>query len=229
MLVIFDIDGTLCRTSQLDDDCWRLAAREVLGIESMSTDWNDYPHSTDESIASHLLKQARGVEARRKDIDELRDRFVAILEEAHESAPDRMKQTPGASEFINRLVSEGHGVAIATGGWTASARFKLDCCGIEHRSIPSAFACDAHPRAEIIEIARSRTLESGIGITDDTDVVYIGDGLWDLTAARNLGIGFVGIASGDRELLLREAGANHVFPDFLGQDDLLVALSESLI
>ena len=71
MLVIFDIDGTLCRTSQLDDDCWRLAALEVLGIASMSTDWNEYPHSTDESIASTLHERAHGVEAGRQDIDVL--------------------------------------------------------------------------------------------------------------------------------------------------------------
>ena len=173
MLVIFDIDGTLCRTSQLDDDCWRLAAAEVLDIESMSTDWNDYPHSTDESIASTLHQRARGTVAGRKDVDLLRDRFVSILQDAHDAEPDSMKQTPGASDFIARLLSEGHGVAIATGGWTPSARFKLECCGIEHESIPSAFACDAHPRAEIIEIARARAIEQGSHSATDPAVVYV--------------------------------------------------------
>lgn len=228
MLVIFDIDGTLCRTSQLDDDCWRLAASEALGLEAMSTDWNDYPHSTDESIACALHERARGQKASREDIDVLRDRFVAILHEAHESAPERMKSTPGACEFIERLRSEGHGVAIATGGWTASARLKLECCGIEHKSIPSAFACDAHPRAEIIEIARKRAHEQGIHDADDPAVVYIGDGLWDLTAARHLGIGFVGLATGQREVLLRESGANDVFGDFLDQEAFLEALRVSM-
>ena len=227
MLVIFDIDGTLCRTSQLDDDCWRLAAREVLGIASMSTDWNEYPHSTDESIASALHERVHGVEAGREDIDVLRDRFVSILQDAQEASPDLMKQTPGASGIIARLHSEGHGVAIATGGWTPSARFKLQSCGIEHDSIPSAFACDAHPRADIIEIARKRAIEQGVHAEDDSSVVYVGDGLWDLIAARQLGIGFVGLASGQRELLLREAGANDVFPDFLDEERFLEALRET--
>ena len=224
MLVIFDIDGTLCRTSDLDDACWRLAALEVLGIESMSTDWSDYPHSTDESIASALHERARGVPPQRADIDILRDRFVAILQEAHESTSEPMTQTPGASDFITRLRCEGHGVAIATGGWTASAIFKLECCGIEHDLIPSAFACDAHPRTDIIEIARARALEKGMHAEDDPNIVYVGDGLWDLTAARSLGIGFVGLATGQRELQLREAGANDVFSDFLDQDVFLEAL-----
>ena len=227
MLVIFDIDGTLCRTSQLDDDCWRLAATEVLGIENMSTDWNDYPHSTDESIAGALHQAARGSEPSRAEVDLLRDRFVEILREAHDASPDAMKPTPGASDFIERLVSEGHGVAIATGGWTPSARFKLECCGIEHDRIPAAFACDAQPRAEIIEIARTRAILEGRHREDDPAVVYVGDGLWDLTASRRLGIGFVGLANGRREVLLREAGANFVFPDFLDQSAFLEALLDS--
>ena len=142
--------------------------------------------------------------------------------------PTRPQATPGASDFIARLLSEGHGVAIATGGWTASARLKLECCGIEHKSIPSAFACDAHPRAEIIEIARKRAHEQGIHDADDPAVVYIGDGLWDLTAARHLGIGFVGLATGQREVLLRESGANDVFGDFLDQEAFLEALRVSM-
>ena len=227
MLVIFDIDGTLCRTSRLDDDCWRAAASEILGIGSMSTDWNDYPHSTDESIASALHERVHGSKAGREDVDLLRDRFVSILRETHDASPDLMKQTSGASAFLTRLRAEGHGIAIATGGWTASARFKLRCCGIEHDSIPAAFACDAHPRADIIEIARARAVRQGEHSLNDPAVVYVGDGLWDLTAARQLGIGFIGLASGERELLLREAGADQVFPDFLDQDRFLQALHET--
>jgi phosphoglycolate phosphatase-like HAD superfamily hydrolase len=193
----------------------------------MSTDWNDYPHSTDESIAGALHESARGYEASRAEIDFLRDRFVEIIREAHEASPEVMRSTPGASEFITRLISEGHGVAIATGGWTPSARFKLECCGIKHDSIPSAFACDAHPRAAIIEIARTRAIQMGDHREQDPAVVYVGDGLWDLTAARQLGIGFVGLATGQREVLLREAGANFVFPDFLDQSAFLEALLDS--
>ena len=140
----------------------------------MSTDWNDYPHSTDESIASALHERVHGSKAGREDVDLLRDRFVSILRETHDASPDLMKQTSGASAFLTRLRAEGHGIAIATGGWTASARFKLRCCGIEHDSIPAAFACDAHPRADIIEIARARAVRQGEHSLNDPAVVYVG-------------------------------------------------------
>ncbi|MEC7352706.1 MAG: hypothetical protein VYD99_06215, partial [Planctomycetota bacterium] len=55
LLTVFDIDGTLCRTSGIDDSCWIRTARELFGVEKLSTDWSDYPHSTDESIAATLL------------------------------------------------------------------------------------------------------------------------------------------------------------------------------
>ena len=41
-LVVFDIDGTLLRTSGVDDECYAQALRETLGIEGISTDWGAY-------------------------------------------------------------------------------------------------------------------------------------------------------------------------------------------
>jgi phosphoglycolate phosphatase-like HAD superfamily hydrolase len=45
-------------------------------------------------------------------------------------------------------------------------------------------------------------------------VTYVGDGVWDIKAARNLGWGFIGIASGDGAEQLRRAGAAMVLPNF---------------
>ena len=45
-------------------------------------------------------------------------------------------------------------------------------------------------------------------------MVYIGDGLWDIRASRSLGIPFIGVGRGEREKMLRAAGAKIVVPDF---------------
>lgn len=45
-------------------------------------------------------------------------------------------------------------------------------------------------------------------------ITYIGDGPWDLLAAKNLGIDFLGIAKGNRAILLKELGAHNVFEEY---------------
>ncbi|MFZ2869038.1 hypothetical protein, partial [Zavarzinia sp.] len=79
--------------------------------------------------------------------------------------------------------------------------------------VPAAFS-DAHDeRAGIIDAASARAAaEHGI---DEFEIrVYVGDGVWDAAAARELGIGFVGIGSGERAAALRAAGAQRVIEDY---------------
>ncbi|MEE2681042.1 MAG: HAD family hydrolase [Planctomycetota bacterium] len=226
LLTVFDIDGTLCRTSGLDDACWCQAAREVLAVQEMSTDWSDYPHSTDEAIASALIREHHRVEPDRVLLDRLRDHFVSLLEASHARDPSCIQATPGACQLLSQLSDRGQPVAIATGGWTASARFKLAEAGIDWTELPAAYACDAHPREEIISLSIRRAARMNhCEVADFSRVVYVGDGLWDLRAADALGISFLGIASGERARLLEAAGAHPVFEDFTNLERILPFLS----
>lgn len=226
-LTVFDIDGTLCQTSGLDDACWRTAARDVLGIEEMSTDWSHYPHSTDESIACALIREHHGVEPDRALLDRLRDHFVSLLENAHTQDPDCIQATPGACRLLSILGEQSHPVAIATGGWTSSARFKLAHSGIDWEGVPSAFACDAHPREQIISLAIDRAAERyRCTPAEFGRIVYVGDGIWDLKASCALGISFVGLAGGQRAELLGQAGARAIHENFQDLDSVLASLSE---
>lgn len=225
MIVIFDIDGTLCRTSHVDDDCWCRAASEVLGVDGMTTDWGAYPHSTDEAIACALIEEHLGAEADRALLDRLRDRFVELLYRTHAESPNLFQPTPGAGALIEHLRSFGVHLAIATGGWKRSALFKLQSAGLPVDGVPAAFADDAHPREDIITIARQLAADAaGIGVGELGDVVYVGDGLWDLRASKRLGIGFVGIADGERARDLAAAGAKRVLVDFVDTKRFMDAL-----
>ena len=70
-------------------------------------------------------------------------------------------------------------------------------------------------------------IESSAAIADG--VVYVGDGVWDLRAARRLGHGFVGVG-GDRgrERLVRE-GASVVLRDFTDLEGTVAALSAAAV
>jgi phosphoglycolate phosphatase-like HAD superfamily hydrolase len=52
------------------------------------------------------------------------------------------------------------------------------------------------------------------GVTEFESVTYIGDGLWDCTAAAGLGWRFIGIATGEQEKLLKERGATNVLRSY---------------
>lgn len=59
-LVIFDIDGTLTRTSGVDDACFIPTLAEFFGTTDFDTDWSRYPHVTDSGILDRLSRRFRG-------------------------------------------------------------------------------------------------------------------------------------------------------------------------
>jgi len=50
-LVLFDVDGTLTLTNEVDNRCYLCALGEALGGAGFDTDWTKYPHVTDSGIA----------------------------------------------------------------------------------------------------------------------------------------------------------------------------------
>ena len=223
-IVIFDVDGTLSRTSEVDDDCWLAAARSVLGVESMSTDWSDYSHSTDEAIATDLIRDRPGLSGGDDLVRRVRDDFANRISTELERNPELFRPVPGADRIFELLAAAGWVPAIATGGWRRTAEMKLGAAGVPFRDVPAAHADDAHPREEIVRIAATRALASPTSTFDRA--VYVGDGVWDVRAAARLGIGFIGIGVSEAADRIEAAGAEVVFPDYLSGDAFLEAIEE---
>jgi phosphoglycolate phosphatase-like HAD superfamily hydrolase len=221
-LVIFDVDGTLAHTSRVDDDCWVDAARAVLGIDSMSTDWSDYSHSTDEAIATDLIRDRTSLPQTVETVHRIRDAFIDRIRSAIATDADLFRPVPGSTEVFGRLHDAGWATAIATGGWRTTACLKLDAAGVPCSAVPAAHADDAHPRESIVTIAAERA-ERHHDRTFER-LVYVGDGVWDVRAAGRLGIGFVGSAEGDRAERLRAEGATIVLPGFADVEAFLAAV-----
>ncbi len=93
---------------------------------------------------------------------------------------------------------------------------KLRRANIPTEQLPLASSDDSPSREQILRIALQR---AAARTGRDFDVVtYVGDALWDLSAARYWGFHFVGIACDNDERQLRSAGATVVFPDFTDRD-----------
>lgn len=228
-LAIFDLDGTLMQTSAVDDDCYARAIADVFGITGMSSDWGSYSHSTDGAILGDLIRERMQREATADDFAAQRGRFVELLSGEPAS---RFEPTPGAAGVLAALRADGWTTAIATGGWEQSARLKLSRGGLDVADVSAAFADDALSREEIIRTAIARACAAGGAGRSRPDgapraAVYIGDGVWDLRAARALGMGFVGLARGERAQRLSEAGAAIVLPDFMDVDAVHRAVEEA--
>lgn len=71
---------------------------------------------------------------------------------------------------------------------------------------------DSPSRLEILRIAKERATTNTA--TPFEAVTYVGDGPWDITAAREMDFQFVGVACDGDEGRLRSAGASLILSDF---------------
>jgi len=213
-LVIFDIDGTLTQTTQVDDQCFIQSFVDELGIEGINTDWSRYPTVCDSGITQHIFREYLQRGPTLDEVPRLQRRFVALLEDAYCQEPRHFVEIPGARRAIHALRQDtDYRVAIATGGWKLSALLKLAKAQIDITGLPAAFADHGITREVII--AAAMAMARGIYRQQQfSHVTYVGDGVWDVRAARQLGINFIGVAQGEKETALRAEGATAIIQDF---------------
>jgi phosphoglycolate phosphatase-like HAD superfamily hydrolase len=213
-LAIFDIDGTLTESVAVDEVCFVQAFRDVLDIEGINTNWLDYNFQTDSGLAVEICRNHLGRDPGGAEIRRLQARFAQLLCAAVEGAGQPIGAIPGAALLLHSLGAQRRWlVAIATGGWGVSARFKLASAGLVVDAFPWASADDALDRVDILRTAIWRAGEH-YGQHGLEKVVSVGDRVWDVRAAKTLGIGFLGLATGDKAVRLVEEGASCVLPDF---------------
>jgi beta-phosphoglucomutase-like phosphatase (HAD superfamily) len=202
-IALFDIDGTLTASNEIDSECFAEAFRDVFGL-AIDTNWDAYEHTTDRGIASEALRRS-GRDADESALALHRTRFIQLLDERMTS----LDEIPGARAFLAELLARNWRIALCTGAWSASARLKLSRAGLDF-DLPLA-SCDE-------EISREGILRRGIELAGGTDdiLVSLGDAPWDVRATTNLGLPFIGI--GER------SGAAKVFEDYRDTAALFAAI-----
>ncbi len=142
----------------------------------------------------------------------VRDRFVRLLREGARTAAD-YRPVAGAPELLERLDCEGWAVALASGGWRESVTVKLQAAALDLALLPGGFSEDGPSRERIVVTAVRRACEYH-GCDSLNRIVCVGDGVWDVRTARQLGYAFIGVGSGAKANRLRAEGASHVVADF---------------
>ena len=209
-LAVFDLDGTLSTTNDVDSDCFVEAVQAEFGFVPES-DWSAYEHCTDEGIAVEALTGYLGKPPNALQLKGLKCRFGDLLASAAAAKPHLFAPVDGAPELLRHLADSGWILCIATGAWRVPAEVKLKAAGLPE-SIP-LFCSDSVPSREAIlsaAIAHGRAI-AGASVSR---VVAVGDGVWDVVAAANLALPFLGVGRGPHAARLCEAGALAVVPDF---------------
>jgi phosphoglycolate phosphatase-like HAD superfamily hydrolase len=224
-LVLFDVDGTLTHSDSIDAELYLRSLAEVFGFTDVDCDWSAYRHTTDSGILHEVFEMRMGREPSAVERAVFRTHFVGAVAAAAAQTPFR--EIDGARRALDHIEQlPSHRVALATGGWSDSARCKLLSAGLSYDAFPAASADDAIARASIMRIAIDRAISQLGGLLEG--VVYVGDAVWDARACRQLGLPFIGIAAGADADRLRAEGARAVLADYSDIAELCTVLEQSL-
>jgi len=229
-LVLFDVDGTLTATNKVDAECYAAAFGRVFGFALPTTDWAAYAHVTDSGIIHETLEHAWGRPASADELAAFESAFVEALQEAHARCPDGFREIPGAAAILESIGARSDMAAgIASGGMRGSAYFKLACAGIRADALPGGFANDAVTRHGIVRCAITRCAAGrpagGSGVPAAFhDIVYVGDGPWDVRTSADLGMRFVGVTGDGQRARLHALGVAVCVEDYRNADAFFAAL-----
>jgi phosphoglycolate phosphatase-like HAD superfamily hydrolase len=183
--VVFDIDGTLIDSYDLDERLYRRAVLSETPAVKFRNSWREYRYSTDSGILMEILEEFNL--PFNQYYESVRRRFGELVKD-HLKNGGHCKPIPGAVSLLKDLSERPDiRIGVATGGWGHTARMKLEGAGFSELSFPMSSSDDAHSRTEIMEICASR-MEFPI-----ERFIYVGDAEWDLLAAKELGWGFIGV------------------------------------
>lgn len=186
--VIFDIDGTLLHSVDIDEMLLTRAIRSAIDDASIRPAYGDYEHMSDAGILWQVLAE-NSVDEASPIGGNIKRHFISLLQE-HVTTNGPFPAFPGARRYLQKFVdSTNHEVAVATGCWRDSALLKLESAGFGDIGVPVATSDDAMDRIGIMQHALAQMPGEFESIT------YYGDGVWDKRATAELGWNFVPVGA----------------------------------
>lgn len=218
-LVIFDIDGTLANTKQIDDACFIRAFDTTFQIDIREQKWEDITHLTDWGITEEIIQKHLKRSPTEAEYALMEANMIANLKKAKAETPAHFQEITGAKHFFNHLHTLPNvTLGIATGAWEKSAFIKLGSIDLDPTNFPFSNSSHFKTREGITNHAIRQAKAKYEG--DFEEIIYFGDGVWDYKTCKNLGIRFIGIDF-MRDGKLKGIGATTVFEDYLDMGKIL--------
>jgi len=201
-LILFDIDGTLITDSGASREAFAEALRETYEFTN-PLDSYDFSGQTDPQIAHMVLGDA-GFAV--NQIDDKLPRFwsLYLTEMSRRVSPERVRALAGAHHLLSRLRQVPRfTLALLTGNIEQGARIKLAPPDLNGFFAFGAFGSDSARREELAPVACRRA--AAIHIFLGSDVVIIGDSIFEVRCGVPHGATTIAVASGRTSLATLEA------------------------
>ncbi|HEX4045030.1 MAG TPA: HAD hydrolase-like protein [Gammaproteobacteria bacterium] len=104
-LIIFDIDGTLTQTNEMDSTCFAQAIEDALQIKGLNTDWASYRYSTDSGLLKEIYESFFKREPTKQEVISIQERFVTYLNNAWTVNRALITPIPGADTLFQKIDS----------------------------------------------------------------------------------------------------------------------------
>ncbi|ACB75693.1 HAD family hydrolase [Opitutus terrae] len=226
-LVMFDMDGTLTDSFSLDENCYLLAIEQALGLPPVDLDWESITHASSAFWLQEITRRARGTAPTAEEARSVQLRLIAVMDEVTARTGRCTREIPGAAACLRWLREHGYAIAIASGDWELTARHKLSRASIPCEQVPAAFCDLCHPRIEIMQTALARATRH-YGCAEFEQIIYVGDGVWDARACRELGWPLIGVGTGAPAAQLRALGVSPVIANYQPIDGFIHALEQAV-
>ena len=190
----FDMDGTLLDTAI---DYEKLAGVEDYVLTGLGVPSSELSSATGDidmvrKGVAYLNAHGNGI-----SFDEVCKMVNQRASDVEMEAADTAECFPGVPELLEELRSKGYRIGLLTRGQRLYAETAMGKCGILGM-MDAVDAYDDHPTGEQKPnpIAMEH-LAKALGVKA-SEILYIGDSVWDYHCARDSGAGFIGIAHGEK-------------------------------
>jgi phosphoglycolate phosphatase-like HAD superfamily hydrolase len=224
-LVLFDIDGTLLTDRGAAREAYGIALEAVYGYREDLSRY-DFSGRTDPQITFMVLRDAgfpdEAIEAKLPQL------WSAYLEALARNAarPDQVHVLPGIRELLDALIVHDEVVlGLLTGNIERGARLKLGGAGLNEFFPFGAFGSDSMHREELPPIAVERASEFCGRRFAASDVVILGDSIYDVRCGVPHDATTIAIASGKTSAeTLQAENPTHFFADACDRDAVMKAI-----
>lgn len=224
-LVLFDIDGTLIKDAGAAREAFAAALDHTYSFRDSLARY-DFSGQTDPQIAHQVLGDA-GLS--RDEIDaalpSLWSNYLRGLSER--ATADRIEALPGSVELLEQLHGIPHvTLALLTGNIERGARIKLGPPDLNRFFEVGAFGSDSPRREELPPIAAGRVLEAYGRHFQGSDVVIVGDSVFDVRCGIPHGATTIAVSSGRTAAsFLAAENPSFLFPSLRETEQLVAAIS----
>ena len=204
-LIVFDIDGTLTDSVTQHIDAFKEVLIEM-GVSEIKDDFKTFKHHTDSYVSKTIFETKQNKKFTKIEFDLFEEGLTEKL------CSQTINEIAGAKSLIEILNNTcDYGVCFATGSLRRPAEYKLNSIGISFEDWQLVTSDTIYDREGIV----SKAIENAANyykVPKFERVISVGDGLWDLLTAKNLGLEFVGVGSANKTILI-ENGATVVYED----------------